>query len=162
MRAMRLLPLVFLLATSLGHSQGTRADYDRAAKLREMTRGKVLNAKIEPHWSADGMLMWYERQIAEGKKEFVTVELATGKRTTLPERPADSAKLEEKPREDRRPRKTSPDGHWSALVRDFNLWIHDERGGGDFQIAARAMQTMAMATKCTGRPTRSAWWRCAS
>ena len=137
---MRFHSLLILLATPLAYSQGTRADYDRAAKLREMTRGKVLHAKVEPHWTADGSQLWYERQTGGGKSEIVTIETATGQRSSGLDRPEDSAKSNDNPREARRrsreaPSRISPNGRWSALVRDFNLWIHDERGGGDFQLS---------------------------
>ena len=71
MRAMRFLSFLFLFVNALAHGQGTRADYERADVLRERSRGKVLNLKIDAHWSADGKQFWYRRQAV--RKEWLEV-----------------------------------------------------------------------------------------
>ena len=63
MRAMRFLPILFLFITTMAFGQGTRADYERADRLREESRGKVLNLKVDANWSADGKQFWYRRQL---------------------------------------------------------------------------------------------------
>src|SRR4051812_19564922 len=60
-------------------AQGTRADYDRAEKLPELTRGKVFRNRIDPHW-LEGHLFWYRVDTAPGEWEFVLVDADKGTR----------------------------------------------------------------------------------
>jgi dipeptidyl-peptidase-4 len=60
-------------------AQGTKADYDRAARLSERFRGKVLNEKLRPHWLRGGEHFWYLAERGNGQKEFVLVSAAEGK-----------------------------------------------------------------------------------
>lgn len=69
----RLTCLIAILLATVAASQGTRADYDRAAKLRETTRGKVFRTNIAPNWLDRGRL-WYRVETGAGKFEWVLVE----------------------------------------------------------------------------------------
>ena len=124
---MRLLPILFLFATTAAFGQGTRADYERADQLREQSRGKTLNLKLDAHWAEDGKQFWYRRQLANGAGEFVTVEAATGSRTSSTQAPWPAQKVDAPARGERRRdegrRSTSPNGKWKAFVRDANLWV---------------------------------------
>ena len=60
--------------------QGTQADYERARKLDELTRDKVLNAEVQVRFFGKGARFWYRRDVAPGQREFVVVEGATGRR----------------------------------------------------------------------------------
>ncbi len=56
-------------------AQGTRADYERAERLGEITRDKVLNERVEFRWLGDGARGWYRRQTVDGW-EIVLVDAA--------------------------------------------------------------------------------------
>ncbi len=136
---MRFLPLLFLFAAPLAHGQGTRADYERADQLRERSRGKTLNLKIDTHWSADGKQLWYKRQLPNGGEEFIAIEAQTGARisSTQPPWPVENASVppkKERPRNDAQ-RSTSPDGKWKAFVREANLWVRAVDGGAETQLS---------------------------
>ena len=137
MRAMRFLPLLFLIATTFAHAQGTRADYERADQLRERTRGKVLNLKIDAHWAADGRLFWYRRQLANNGEEFITIDAQTGARTVTAQAPwpAEKADAKKERRRDDGRRSTSPDGKWKAFVREANVWVRAVEGSDEFQLS---------------------------
>ena len=60
--------------------QGTKADYERSAKLRSLTRGKVFRDRVEPSWSDDGERLWYRVQTGADRQEFVQVQAAKGTR----------------------------------------------------------------------------------
>jgi dipeptidyl aminopeptidase/acylaminoacyl peptidase len=60
--------------------QGTRADYDRADALRDLTRGKVFRDRVTPHWFAGNNRFWYRLDLAGGTREFVEVDAVGGKR----------------------------------------------------------------------------------
>ena len=139
MRAMRFLPLLFLIATTFAHAQGTRADYERADQLRERTRGKVLNLRIDAHWAADGRLFWYRRQLANNGEDFITIDAQTGTRTVTAQAPwpaekADAPAKKERRRDEGR-RSTSPDGKWKAFVREANVWVRAVEGSDEFQLS---------------------------
>jgi dipeptidyl aminopeptidase/acylaminoacyl peptidase len=59
---------------------GTGADYERAAGLQALTRNKVLNAAIAPHWSSDGDRFWYRKDLVGGDHEFIVVDAVKGER----------------------------------------------------------------------------------
>ena len=143
---MRLLPILFLFMTTLAFGQGTRADYERADQLRERSRGKVLNLKVDANWSKDGTRFWYRRQLAGGGEEFVTVEGTSGARTSAAQAPWVTEKKEDAPRQ-REPRRegrggdVSPDGKWKAWVREANLWVRASEGGEEFQLTREGNAT---------------------
>jgi dipeptidyl-peptidase 4 len=72
--------LLALLFAEAGFSQGTKTDYERSANLRKMTEGKVLNRRIEVHWSADGNRLWFRRETSGGGREFILVDATKGTR----------------------------------------------------------------------------------
>lgn len=78
-----------VLAWVLGFSshslfaQGTRADYERAAQLRQLTEKKVLNLTLQPHWLTNQARFWYRRELPEGKSQFVWVDAESGQRHPL-------------------------------------------------------------------------------
>src|SRR5665213_3662833 len=78
--------LVSLVETPLRADQpapgqgGTAADYERAARLAALTRNKVFNATIAPHWSGDGDRFWYRKDLPGGDHEFILVDAVKGER----------------------------------------------------------------------------------
>jgi dipeptidyl-peptidase-4 len=76
-----LLSLACIVGGSMtARSQGTKADYERAAQLSQRTRNKVTRTAVRPHWSADGNLFWYKNDLPDGATEFVVVDAAKGVR----------------------------------------------------------------------------------
>lgn len=74
--------IVAVLAPAVAHSQGTKADYERAAKLRELAQGKVFKQKVEPHWFAENKQFWYRNDLADGAREFIRVDVEAGSRVS--------------------------------------------------------------------------------
>jgi dipeptidyl aminopeptidase/acylaminoacyl peptidase len=72
--------IVLLEASPILWAQGTRADYERASKLPELTRNKVFKASVQPHWLAGNTRFWYRNDLAGGAREFVLVDAVKGKR----------------------------------------------------------------------------------
>ncbi len=71
--------LSFVFASTL-LAQGTKADYERAANLRGLTRGQVLNENVEAQWLPDGEHFWYRSQQSGGAAEFILVDVKSGQR----------------------------------------------------------------------------------
>ncbi|BDU73199.1 S9 family peptidase [Mesoterricola silvestris] len=76
-KAARFLP--FLLGLALC-GQGTRADYERAARLKGATAAFFARASLRPVWREDGTSFWYRREDAQGRRAWVKVAAATGAR----------------------------------------------------------------------------------
>ena len=75
--------IVPLLATCFlanAFAQGSRADYERADRLRDLTRNKVFKTKVEPHWLADKKRFWYRNDLGGGASEFIFVDAEAGRR----------------------------------------------------------------------------------
>jgi dipeptidyl aminopeptidase/acylaminoacyl peptidase len=60
-------------------AQGTRSDYDRAARLPGEFTGKVARADVQPRWLPDGDHFWY-RVSSPGGWEYVFVDAGKGLR----------------------------------------------------------------------------------
>jgi dipeptidyl aminopeptidase/acylaminoacyl peptidase len=124
--------LLGLAVAGPAFAQGTKADYDRAAKLPALTRDKVLRATVDPHWFAGGDKLWYENRLADGKTEFVVVDALTGTREVVAEEALPKAKPAGKPpppgNRGRPESARSPDGQWTAFVKDHNVWLRGKDG----------------------------------
>jgi dipeptidyl aminopeptidase/acylaminoacyl peptidase len=182
-----------LALSSAAPTQGTRADYERAAELSRRWRGTVARSGIEPQWIGSGATFWYRVDLGAGRRGFVFVDPASGERRPLFDHERLAAALssatgtpqqaerlplerlatgedgalrfavgdrgfrwtadgqleqDEAPaaREDRRagrrrggggglrdnvrarPQAASPDGQWTALVRDHEVWLRHASG----------------------------------
>ncbi len=70
----RVLPLAcLLLSASAAARQGSSADYERSAALRELTRSKVSLVDVRPNWLPDGSRFWYLRA-ERGSRTFLLVD----------------------------------------------------------------------------------------
>src|ERR1700722_10655983 len=76
---------VSLLLPLTTAAQGTKEDYERANTLKQWASGKILNAKIEARWVPESSEFWYQKNLPEGKKEFILVDAEKGTREVVPE-----------------------------------------------------------------------------
>ncbi|MCA9162870.1 MAG: hypothetical protein KDA62_07815, partial [Planctomycetales bacterium] len=72
--------VLFAAAPTDVWSQGTQADYQRAAELPRLSSNKVWRWKIEPHWFADNTRMWYRNDGRDGRRDYVVVDATGGER----------------------------------------------------------------------------------
>lgn len=72
--------MLVLFAASAARAQGSRADYERANRLPEATRGKVFGAAVKPHWFDGDSRFWYRREQPGGRHEYILVDAANGTR----------------------------------------------------------------------------------
>ncbi len=78
-----LLPLIMLAASPLASpalSQGTPADYKRAATLLKRIENKTFRQGVSPHWLEGGQKFWYRVDTALGRFEFAIVDAVAGTR----------------------------------------------------------------------------------
>ncbi len=72
-----------LFATAVtGFGQGTKADYERARALPQLTGNAIFRDRVTPHWLPDGVSFWYRVATAPGQSEHVLVDALTGQRTS--------------------------------------------------------------------------------
>ena len=77
----RVIMLVLLLgAATSALAQGTRSDYERADKLRDLARKRVFKTRVRPHWLADNSRFWYRNDLPGKARAFVLVDALQGKR----------------------------------------------------------------------------------
>ncbi len=151
---------VLAVATASATGQGTKADYERANSLGKLASGKLLNAKIEANWTADGNMFWYRRDAATGgKREFVLVDAVKGtreivtqdklpkgvrpvgpppKKSAFEEQASDASEADERflillqpPRRSNE----SPDRKWAIAIKQSNLWLLDRESKEEFQLS---------------------------
>ena len=74
--------IVLALCCISAQAQGTKADYERFDKIGGITGGKVFRTKVQAHWLAGTKCFWYRNDLGHGRKNFVFVDAAVGKRKT--------------------------------------------------------------------------------
>jgi len=70
------------------HAQGTQADYQRAAGLRQKLEGKVVGTVPDITW-IDSSRLWYTVDLGQQRRRYTEVDAATGTKSDL----FDAAKL---------------------------------------------------------------------
>ncbi len=128
----------YLLCFNLA-AQGTLSDYERAQQFLSWNiRKLVFEAEIEPHWIGNGDRFWYENE-KPGGKEYVLIDPERNTRGAASER---DRSTEEKPK----PEGLSPDGHWQAEIKDYNLYLKDTSTGQEVQLTTDGIRDWAYAT----------------
>ncbi len=61
-------------------AQGTRSDYERAKNLSRVTANKVFKQRVRARWLSDNVRFWYRNDLADGLREYIFVNAATGVR----------------------------------------------------------------------------------
>jgi dipeptidyl-peptidase 4 len=125
--------ILALLVAPAAIAQGTRADYERAATIRQRYQGLALNLTLRPNWSRDGNRFWFVADRGDGKTEHVLVDLVAKTKTVT-----DKSKLpsEAKGADSKLPRRgsldrppfpdadaKSPDKLWEIVIRDHNVGL---------------------------------------
>jgi dipeptidyl-peptidase 4 len=73
------LAVALIGVASMAFAQGTKADYERAAKLGALSQKKVYRSTVTPNWLDEGRL-WYKVEIGANAFEWVLVD-HSGKQT---------------------------------------------------------------------------------
>ena len=99
---------------------------------------RAYKERITSHWFQDNTRFWYQNDLPDGAKEYIVVDAQRGtrERVTDPERLPGAGTQPDpvSPRPDRRRQSArepessdrSPDGKWTALIKDYNLFIRSE------------------------------------
>jgi dipeptidyl aminopeptidase/acylaminoacyl peptidase len=115
---------------ALAFGQGTQADYDRAQRLGATYANKVTRDVVQPNWFDKNTKFWYRVDLPQGKKEFVLVDAIKGTREVvtedkLPKAAPKRPEVEEAEYIQQRRGGQSPDGKWTAFLKDSNVWLRN-------------------------------------
>jgi len=149
-----LLFILFLVNTLLSLGQATRtiteSDYRHAAEMLSFNTGKLIDNDIRPSWLPDGRL-WY-KLMTEKNVEFRMFNPANGKTETALSRKELFTKASYQPEAERGSRNEvlSPDGKYSAFIRDWNLWIRDITSGKEKALTSDGVENFGYATDNAG------------
>ncbi len=129
-------------------AQGAAEDYRRAEELPRKCRDALSRADVGPRWIPGSEVFWYSVRSPGGALEHVRVDPGAGTRTAHPSPDLMNRELGPAPKAEppaSPPREKSPDGRWTAFVRDHNLWLRAGReelalskdGTADFPYGTR-------------------------
>lgn len=127
---------VFVLGAIAQNRLPTMPRYDRYEKMRREIAGSVRRAAIQPRWEDGGksfVYSWQGKQYRFTLASKKTVEIQGG---ADPEpAPAGRRGGTQQPARGRQfDRERSPDGKWTALYRDFNVWLQPQGGGAEVLV----------------------------
>jgi hypothetical protein len=116
----------------------------------------VYKSRIAAHWFDDNSKFWYQNELPRGEREFIVVDAKEGTRRVvredevdkqLPEQPtANRAANESAPvRVGRRGNadRKSPDGKWTASIRDHNMVIRSADDGKESKLTDDGREGLA-------------------
>jgi len=152
--------LLFLLVSTLAPGQNTKtftdADYQHAVSMMEV--GNLIDNAIQPQWLPDGRI-WYQL-VTENKVEFKMFNPADGKKITATTRKELFEKASVKPESSGGLTRgygrgfnagvVSPDGKYSAFIRDWNLWVKEVATGKETALTTDGIKDFGYATDNAG------------
>ncbi len=146
--------IISLLCSGLLSGQSdrvyTEADYDRAASMLSGNVSKLIDHNIRPEWLPDGRL-WYKSMVGNSV-EFKLFNPADKKYLTAATRQELFDKASFRPQETnaRSDEVLSPDGRYSAFIRDWNLWIRELSTGREAPLTTDGTENFGYATDNAG------------
>lgn len=150
----RIILLAFALFTGfVSFSQKksyTQADYQNAVAMLSGNVNKLIDNAIQPQWLPDGKL-WY-RLTSQNSSEYILFNPADGKKITAPSAkelfqkgPVERGSSYGSPNE-----VLSPDGKYSAFIRDWNLYIRDIATGTVKPLTTDGIENFGYSTDNAG------------
>ena len=147
---------ILLILSTINNTQGqnattyTKSDYDRATTMLAGNTSKLIDNDIRPQWLPDGRL-WY-RSLKESQTEFKLFDptkksqIVANSQKDLFEKGAVKLDISKGSQNE----VLSPDGNFSAFIRDWNLWIGDLRNGNEKALTTDGIKDFGYATDNAG------------
>jgi dipeptidyl-peptidase-4 len=124
--------IVMIFLPAAAFAGGSQADYDRSSHLEASTRGKVLRARVLPHWFDGGNQFWYRIESPWGGRDYYVVNAVAGTRELAFDRGAIAKALSDATGKTISAADVSPDpisfSDFDRLVRfemEGKLWSYD-------------------------------------
>ena len=133
---------ILLILSTINNTQGqnattyTKSDYDRATTMLAGNTSKLIDNDIRPQWLPDGRL-WY-RSLKESQTEFKLFDptkknqIVANSQKDLFEKGAVKLDISKGSQNE----VLSPDGNYSAFIRDWKLWMRDVHNGNEKALTA--------------------------
>ena len=128
----------------------TDADYQRASSMLSTNVSKLIDNDIRPEWLPDGRL-WY-RSMTVNKVEYKLFNPADGKKESFGTQKELFEKASYDPGRDRISREEipSPDGKYTAFIRNWNLWIKEVATGKEKALTTDGVENYGYSTDNAG------------
>jgi dipeptidyl-peptidase-4 len=146
--------LLVLLVSTKAQGQSVRtytnSDYDRAAAMLSINTSKLIDNDIRAQWLPDGRL-WY-RSLTENRSEFKLFDpsnkqqIVANSQKELFEKGGVKTDLSRTSRNE----VLSPDGLYSAFIRDWNLWIRNVATSTESALTTDGIKDFGYATDNAG------------
>jgi len=128
-----------------------KADYDHAAAMLGSNVTRLVDNDIRPEWLPDGRL-WY-MCLSENRAEYKLFDPVNGKKIAASTKRELFEKASATQPDRSRPSRNevlSPDGKYSAFIRDWNLWIKEVATGQEKALTTDGIENFGYATDNAG------------
>jgi dipeptidyl-peptidase-4 len=145
------LMLTFCMSSGQDVKTLTNADYQRAVSMLGQNVSRLVDNDIRPEWLPDGRL-WYRSLTASGT-EYKLFDPSNGKKETVASQKEIPGLTGSRPGRGRRSFRnevTSPDGKYTAFIRDWNLWIRETASGMERALTTDGIENYGYATDNAG------------
>lgn len=147
-------PPLLLLVLFIGNvvsAQNTEAitasDYERAAAMLSKNLSKYIDNTIYPRWTSDGSV-WYKSTVEE-QVEYKFYNPEKDQKLTAASKEALFEKASVKT-ETTKGSRVSPDGKYTAFIKDWNLWIKEVGTNKETQLTIDGIKDFGYATDNAG------------
>lgn len=147
--------ILFLLVYGISAGQDAKiyakADYDHAAAMLGSNVTRLVDNDIRPEWLPDGRL-WY-MCLSENRAEYKLFDPVNGKKIAASTKRELFEKASATQPDRSRPSRNevlSPDGKYSAFIRDWNLWIKEVATGQEKALTTDGIENFGYATDNAG------------
>ncbi|TKC08959.1 S9 family peptidase [Pedobacter frigoris] len=115
------------------------SNYQRALMLDTAVSKNIYNTSLTPHWKPDGKSFWYVKSSADKKEEIFEVNVATGVKSKIFDRPQLTNPLNRQRNRSYSRRSDSaayrsPDSKWFISLRNNNLFLVDNANKSSRQL----------------------------
>ena len=145
---------LFLCMGSISYGQDvltlTEADYQQATAMLSGNVSKLVDNAIRPQWLDDNRL-WY-KSVSEDQEVYKLLDPANGKVLKADSRKDlfEKGSVDSGSRRGSRYESKSPDGKYTAFIRDWNLWIREVESGDEKALTTDGVKDFGYATDNAG------------
>lgn len=149
------LSILILFSVSLSIAQKTVNDYNRAVSMLGGNLSKYIDNAIQPQWLPDGRILY--RKVEATQSNYVAFNPVDGTKKTAPTRDEvlGDSKVPTSTTSRRRGglhyiSNTSPDGKYTAFIKNWNLWVKNNDTKLDIQLTTDGITDFGYSTDNAG------------
>lgn len=149
------LSILILFSVSLSIAQKTVNDYNRAVSMLGGNLSKYIDNAIQPQWLPDGRILY--RKVEATQSNYVVFNPADGTKKTAPTQNEVLGDSKAPASTTSRRRgglhyisNTSPDGKYTAFIKNWNLWVKNNDTKLDIQLTTDGITDFGYSTHNAG------------